>query len=80
VRVVLVLQRLSVYGDLLLRDLLLALRVLKLQRGFFLDFLLDFFRSLFFGARTVLGGALERTLSALDPYLMQIRLERRHHA
>jgi 3-deoxy-D-manno-octulosonic-acid transferase len=28
----------------------------------------------------VLGGALERTLSALDPYLMQIRLERRHHA
>jgi 3-deoxy-D-manno-octulosonic-acid transferase len=29
---------------------------------------------------SVLGGALERTLSALDPYLMQIRLERRHHA
>jgi 3-deoxy-D-manno-octulosonic-acid transferase len=29
--------------------------------------------------RTVeqLGGALERTLSALDPYLMQLRLERR---
>ena len=24
-----------------------------------------------------LGGALERTLAALDPYLMQIRLERR---
>jgi 3-deoxy-D-manno-octulosonic-acid transferase len=29
---------------------------------------------------SVLGGALERTFSALDPYLMQIRLERRHHA
>jgi hypothetical protein len=27
-----------------------------------------------------LGGALERTLAALDPYLMQIRLERRNHA
>ena len=26
-----------------------------------------------------LGGALERTLAALEPYLMQIRLERRHH-
>jgi hypothetical protein len=24
-----------------------------------------------------LGGALERTLTALDPYFMQIRLERR---
>ena len=24
-----------------------------------------------------LGGALERTLAALEPYLMQIRLERR---
>jgi 3-deoxy-D-manno-octulosonic-acid transferase len=29
---------------------------------------------------SVLGGALERTLAALDPYLMQIRLERRNHA
>ena len=26
-----------------------------------------------------LGGALDRTLAALDPYFMQIRLERRHH-
>jgi 3-deoxy-D-manno-octulosonic-acid transferase len=26
-----------------------------------------------------LGGALERTVAALEPYLMQIRLERRHH-
>jgi len=26
---------------------------------------------------TTLGGALERTLAALEPYLMQIRLERR---
>jgi 3-deoxy-D-manno-octulosonic-acid transferase len=25
-----------------------------------------------------LGGALDRTLAALDPYLMQTRLERRH--
>jgi 3-deoxy-D-manno-octulosonic-acid transferase len=31
------------------------------------------------GVKTVegLGGALKRTLSALDPYLMQLRLERR---
>ena len=31
------------------------------------------------GRETVatLGGALERTLTALEPYLMQIRLERR---
>jgi 3-deoxy-D-manno-octulosonic-acid transferase len=28
----------------------------------------------------VLGGALDRTFAALDPYLMQIRLERRHSA
>jgi len=27
---------------------------------------------------TALGGALERTLAALEPYLMQIRLERRN--
>jgi 3-deoxy-D-manno-octulosonic-acid transferase len=27
----------------------------------------------------VLGGALERTVAALDPYFMQIRLERRRH-
>ena len=26
-----------------------------------------------------LGGALDRTLAALEPYLMQVRLERRHH-
>jgi 3-deoxy-D-manno-octulosonic-acid transferase len=26
---------------------------------------------------TSLGGALDRTIAALDPYLMQIRLERR---
>ena len=32
------------------------------------------------GRKTVdaLGGALERTVAALDPYLMQLRLE--HHA
>jgi 3-deoxy-D-manno-octulosonic-acid transferase len=31
------------------------------------------------GAKTVkqLGGALERTLAALDPYLVQLRLEQR---
>jgi 3-deoxy-D-manno-octulosonic-acid transferase len=28
----------------------------------------------------VLGGALDRTFAALDPYLMQIRLKRRHSA
>jgi 3-deoxy-D-manno-octulosonic-acid transferase len=27
---------------------------------------------------TALGGALERTLAAIEPYLMQIRLERRN--
>lgn len=34
------------------------------------------------GQRTVesLGGALERTLTALDPYLLQLRLENRGHA
>jgi len=26
-----------------------------------------------------LGGALDRTLAALEPYLMQVRLERRYH-
>jgi 3-deoxy-D-manno-octulosonic-acid transferase len=29
---------------------------------------------------TTLGGALERTLAAIEPYLMQIRLEHRHDA